>query len=257
VPREALFWFLATLALNLWLLSRGLARGIELAAKIGMPLLLVFGAVLAVRGLLLAPGDVGVVQSPFEGLNFVWEPQLSGLLDPTTWLAAAGQVFFTLSVGMGSIHCYAAYVKHEQDIALNAAAAGWMNEFVEVILGGTILIPIATAYLGLEVVQAATAGGSGFSLGFLTLPTLFGNWGWFAPMAGGHAGGRLRDQRSDVRRGRTAARGGIGQHLRRERESEGAGGVARPARAGGGGRLRAGGDGAPRRPRNPLGALRW
>jgi SNF family Na+-dependent transporter len=149
-----------------------------------MPLLLVFGAVLAVRGLLLAPGDVGVVQSPFEGLNFVWEPQLSGLLDPTTWLAAAGQVFFTLSVGMGSIHCYAAYVKHEQDIALNAAAAGWMNEFVEVILGGTILIPIATAYLGLEVVQAATAGGSGFSLGFLTLPTLFGNWGWFAPIAG-------------------------------------------------------------------------
>jgi len=46
------------------------------------------------------------------------------------------------------------------------------------------IIPIATAYLGLEVVQAATAGGSGFSLGFLTLPTLFNNWGWFAPVAG-------------------------------------------------------------------------
>jgi SNF family Na+-dependent transporter len=85
---------------------------------------------------------------------------------------------------MGSIHCYAAYLRHEQDIALNAASAGWLNEFVEVILGGTILIPIATAYLGLEVVQAATAGGSGFSLGFLTLPTLFNNWGWFAPFAG-------------------------------------------------------------------------
>jgi SNF family Na+-dependent transporter len=185
VPRQALLWFLATLALNVWLLSRGLARGIELAAKIGMPLLLVFGAVLAVRGLLLEPGaDTGVVQSPLVGLNFVWEPQLAGLFDPSTWLAAAGQIFFTLSVGMGSIHCYAAYVKHEQDIALNAASAGWMNEFVEVILGGTILIPIATAYLGLEVVQAATAGGSGFSLGFLTLPTLFNNWGWFAPLAG-------------------------------------------------------------------------
>jgi len=105
-------------------------------------------------------------------------------MNPSTWLAAAGQVFFTLSVGMGSIHCYAAYVRHEDDIALNAASAGWMNEFVEVILGGTILIPIATAYLGLELVQAATAGGSGFSLGFLTLPTLFNNWGWFAPIAG-------------------------------------------------------------------------
>jgi SNF family Na+-dependent transporter len=128
--------------------------------------------------------DAGVVQSPFVGLNFIWEPQMAGLFDPSTWLAAAGQVFFTLSVGMGSIHCYAAYVGKNQDIALNAASAGWMNEFVEVILGGTILIPVATAYLGLEVVQAATAGGSGFGLGFLTLPTLFNNWGWFAPLAG-------------------------------------------------------------------------
>jgi NSS family neurotransmitter:Na+ symporter len=184
VPRQALFWFLLTVALNVWILSRGLAKGIEIAAKIGMPLLLGFGAVLAVRGLLLEPGNTGVIQSPLEGLNFVWQPQPSGLLDPSTWLAAAGQIFFTLSVGMGSIHCYAAYVKHNQDIALNAASAGWMNEFVEVILGGSILIPIATAYLGLEAVQAATAGGSGFGLGFLTLPTLFNNWGWFAPLAG-------------------------------------------------------------------------
>jgi SNF family Na+-dependent transporter len=184
VPGQALFWFLLTLTLNVWILSRGLAKGIELAAKIGMPLLLGFGAVLAIRGLLLEPGEAGVVQSPLEGLNFVWDPQVSGLFDPSTWLAAAGQIFFTLSVGMGSIHCYAAYLKHEQDIALNAASAGWMNEFVEVILGGSILIPIATAYLGLEAVQAATAGGSGFGLAFLTLPTLFNNWGWFAPIAG-------------------------------------------------------------------------
>ena len=183
-PHQAFLWFLLTLALNIWILSRGLAKGIELAAKIGMPLLLVFGAILAVRGLTLGTDAPGVVQSPLAGLNFVWEPKPSGLLDPTTWLAAAGQIFFTLSVGMGSIHCYAAYVKQHQDVALNAASAGWMNEFVEVVLGGSILIPIATAYLGLEAVQAATAGGSGFSLGFLTLPTLFNNWGWFAPVAG-------------------------------------------------------------------------
>jgi SNF family Na+-dependent transporter len=184
IPGEALTFFLITLALNVWILSKGLARGIELAAKIGMPLLFGFAAVLAIRGLTLEVGDPGVVQSPFVGLNFVWEPQPSGLWNPSTWLAAAGQVFFTLSVGMGSIHCYAAYVKRDQDIALNAASAGWMNEFVEVVLGGTILIPIAAAYLGLEAVQAATGGGSGFALGFHALPTLFQNWGWFAPIAG-------------------------------------------------------------------------
>ena len=160
-------------------------RGFELAAKIGMPLLLVFAAVLAIRGLGLEPGvDTGVTQSPLEGLNFVWNPNPAGLTNPSTWLAAAGQIFFTLSVGMGSIHCYASYVKQRQDIALNAASAGWMNELVEVVLGGSLLIPIATAYLGLAAVQQATAGGSGFGLGFLTLPTLFNNWGWFAPIAG-------------------------------------------------------------------------
>jgi NSS family neurotransmitter:Na+ symporter len=184
VPLEAFGWFALTLAFNTWILSRGLARGIEVAAKIGMPLLLAFAAILAARGLMLSPGDPGVQQSPLDGLNFVWHPELGGLLNPTTWLAAAGQIFFTLSVGMGSIHCYAAYVKRNDDIALNAASAGWMNEFVEVILGGSLLIPIATAYLGLHAVQAATAGGSGFSLGFLTLPTLFNNWGAFAPIAG-------------------------------------------------------------------------
>ena len=185
VPVQALFFFLVTLALNVWILSRGLDRGIELAAKIGMPLLILFGIVLAVRGLTLGPGDPGVVESPLVGLNFTWEPKPEGLLNLTTWLAAAGQIFFTLSVGMGSIHCYAAYVKRNQDVALNGASAGWINEFVEVVLGGSILIPIATAYLGLQAVQAATMGGSGFSIGFLTLPTLFNNWGWFAPVAGG------------------------------------------------------------------------
>ncbi|MEP0845488.1 MAG: sodium-dependent transporter [Phycisphaerae bacterium] len=184
VPAEAAFWFILTLSLNVFILSRGLAKGIELAAKIGMPLLILFGIVLAIRGLTLSTGDPKVVESPLTGLNFVWNPNLDGLKNPSTWLAAAGQIFFTLSVGMGSIHCYAAYVDSKKDIALNAASAGWMNEFVEVVLGGSILIPIATAYLGLAAVQGATAGGSGFGLGFMTLPTLFNNWGWFAPLAG-------------------------------------------------------------------------
>lgn len=183
-PLEAFVFFAITLTLNVWILSRGLAKGIEIAAKVGMPLLLLFAIVLVVRGLTLDTGDPGVVQSPLEGLNFVWNPDLSGLTNPTVWLAAAGQIFFTLSVGMGSIHCYASYLSKRQDIALNAASAGWMNEFVEVVLGGSLLIPIATAYLGLNMVQAATAGGSGFGIAFLTLPTLFNNWGWFAPIAG-------------------------------------------------------------------------
>ena len=51
-------------------------------------------------------------------------------------------------------------------------------------MGGSILIPIAVAYLGLEAVKEKTAGGSGFGLGFMVFPELFQNWGVIAPMAG-------------------------------------------------------------------------
>lgn len=44
---------------------------------------------------------------------------------------------------MGTIHCYAAYIDSKDDIALNAVSAGFMNEFVEVVLGSLIVIPIA------------------------------------------------------------------------------------------------------------------
>jgi SNF family Na+-dependent transporter len=174
-PVAGIFFFLITLGLNVWILSRGLSKGVEIASKIGMPLLIVFGIFLAIRALTLDAGEQGAVYDAIKGLNFLWEPQFDSLTNPKVWLAAAGQIFFTLSVGMGSIHCYAAYVREKDDIALNAASAGWMNEFVEVLLGGSIVIPISVAYFGLEWIQ--TPGNVGLFMGFKTMPVLFQNWG--------------------------------------------------------------------------------
>ena len=177
--------FAICIAMNVYILSRGLAKGIELVSKIGMPLLIIFAAILAVRGMMISPeSDPAAKQSALDGLNFIWEPRLTSLKDPAVWLAAAGQIFFTLSIGMGTIHCYASYLRDKDDVALTGATAAWTNEFCEVILGGSILIPIAVAYLGLPEVVNKTAGGSGFSLGFFVFPTLFNNWGAFAPIAG-------------------------------------------------------------------------
>lgn len=188
--------FTVCIAINVFILSRGLAAGIELVSKIGMPLLITFAVIIAIRGLLIVPEaeastaaafqfvDPKAVASPFEGLRFLWEPKFTSLADPKVWLAAAGQIFFTLSIGMGSIHCYASYLRETDDVALTGSAAAWTNEFCEVILGGSILIPIAVAYLGLDAVKDMTAGGSGFGIGFMTFPTLFQNWGFLAPVAG-------------------------------------------------------------------------
>lgn len=176
IPYEALVFFVLCIALNTWILSRGISSGIEKVAKIGVPLLIVFGIFLAVKGITLKAGHNGAVNDGTVGLNFLWTPDFSSLANPKVWLAAAGQIFFTLSVGMGSIQCYASYLKKKDDVALNAMSAGWMNEFVEIVLGSAIIIPIAIGYLGIDkVVELTNIGGLG--LGFRTMPYLFEQWG--------------------------------------------------------------------------------
>jgi SNF family Na+-dependent transporter len=178
--------FFLCMVINVFILSRGLAKGIELVAKIGMPLLIAFAAILAIRGLTLTPGGENnpVIESPWKGLNYIWEPKFESLWDASIWLAAAGQIFFTLSIGMGSIHCYASYVREQDDIALTGASAAWTNEFCEVILGGSILVPIAVAYLGVSGMEDTIKGSSGLDLGFKVFPEMFRNWGALAPAAG-------------------------------------------------------------------------
>ncbi len=169
------FWIIC-LVLNTWILSKGLSGGVEKVAKIGMPLLLLFGTFLAYKAITIKAGENGAIFSGTTGLNFLWTPDFSSIWSAKVWLAAAGQVFFTLSVGMGSIQCYASYVRSKDDIALNAMSAGWMNEFVEIILGSSIIIPIAVGYLGIDQVVEMTKSG-GLGLGFKTLPYLFEQWG--------------------------------------------------------------------------------
>ncbi len=176
IPYEALVFFVLCIALNTWILSRGISGGIEKVAKIGVPLLIVFGIFLAVKGITLKAGQHGALYDGTVGLNFLWTPDFTSLANPKVWLAAAGQIFFTLSVGMGSIQCYASYLKKSDDIALNAMSAGWMNEFVEIVLGSAVIIPIAIGYLGIDrVVELTNIGGLG--LGFRTMPFLFEQWG--------------------------------------------------------------------------------
>ena len=181
---EPIIFWVVCLLLNTYILSRGLSGGVEIAAKVGMPLLIFFGIFLAVRGITLTAGEAGAVNDGTVGLNFLWTPNYASIWDFKVWLAAAGQIFFTLSVGMGSIQCYASYMRKNDDVALNAMSAGWMNEFVEVCLGAAILIPISVGYLGVEKVVEMTQTG-GLGLGFRTLPYLFQQWGpTFAAIAG-------------------------------------------------------------------------
>lgn len=158
------FWGIALLLMS-YTVSGGVQGGIEKWASVMMPILYVFGILLTIRALTLG-SPVKPEWSSIKGLDYLWEPRWAEL----TWksaLAAAGQIFFTLSVGMGIIQNYASYLRPDDDIVLSGLATVSLNEFAEVILGGSIAIPIAYAYLGPEGV------GSGVGLSFIALPNVF------------------------------------------------------------------------------------
>lgn len=157
-------FFIITLFVNVFVISRGLAGGIEKMAKIGMPLLILFAIIVGIRVLSL-PGAM-------DGVAFVWNPDFSKITDGAVWLAAAGQIFFTLSLGTGSIETYASYLKENDDIVLTGLATSSMNEFCEVILGGSIAIPAAAAFFGPGAATAIANSGT-FNLGFQTMPAVF------------------------------------------------------------------------------------
>jgi SNF family Na+-dependent transporter len=169
----AYIFFLITIVLNIWILSKGLASGIEKLAKIAMPLLFLFAVILVVRVLTLGtPDPAQPGNSAGAGFAYLWNPDLSQLSRGSVWLAAAGQIFFTLSIGTGSILTYASYLKAKDDIALTGLTTSMTNEFAEVILGGSIAIPVAVAFFGLMETRAIAAEGS-FNLGFSAMPLIF------------------------------------------------------------------------------------
>ena len=164
-----LFFFLS-IGPTIFVLSRGVSGGIEKLAKVGMPILFAFAVILAIRVLTLPPGANGV--SPLAGLEFIYNPDLSGLGSAKVWLAAAGQIFFTLSVGMGTLQTYASYLTKKDDIALSGVATAITNETAEVVLGGSIAIPAAVAFFGVAGAASIAQTGS-FNLGFVAMPVVF------------------------------------------------------------------------------------
>jgi len=167
IPSHLIF-FVITFLMNFMIIWFGVRRGIERSAKILMPLLLILGIILMIRVLTLPGISVG--------MGYLWNPDFSKLLDINVWFAATTQIFFTLSVGIGTILTYASYVKPKQDIALSSLTANATNELVEVIIGGTLVIPAAIAILG-AAASADIAKAGVVDLGFITMPLIFSHMG--------------------------------------------------------------------------------
>jgi len=165
-------YLILVFALNFFLIYRGISQGIEWFCRYAMPTLLVLAIIILVRVLTLgAPIPDKPDQNVINGLGFMWNPGalMSNLANPELWLAAAGQIFFSLSVGFGVIITYASYLAKDDDVVLSGLTATSANEFCEVGLGGMITVPAAFVFLG----SAGVVGMGTFGLGFNVLPLVF------------------------------------------------------------------------------------
>ncbi|MCG8430277.1 MAG: sodium-dependent transporter [Candidatus Omnitrophica bacterium] len=170
--RTAYFFFIVTFILNFAVIYHGIKGGIERLCKIAMPLLLFFAVILMVRVMTLGAPDLARPDwNVSNGFGFLWNPDFSALKSARVWLEAAGQIFFTLSVGIGVILTYASYLSKGDDVALSGLTAASMNEIAEVILGASIIIPAAFVFFGPQNIQEIARSGV-FNLGFVTMPLI-------------------------------------------------------------------------------------
>jgi SNF family Na+-dependent transporter len=178
--QESVVFLVIVFVINFIFIYRGLTRGIELFVKFAMPLLIICALVVLVRVLTLGTPDPTRPEGNINNaLGFMWNPRIAPgtsvwapLKDPQLWLAASGQIFFSLSVGFGIILNYASYLKPNDDVVLSGLTASSTNEFCEVCLGGLITLPVAFIFLTPADLTPEVIT-SGFKLGFIALPAVF------------------------------------------------------------------------------------
>ena len=157
-PWAILLWQTVFMAVTVFIIARGVARGLETAVRWLMPLLLVLLLVLVGYG--AAVGDFA------RGAGFLFSFDASKL-SVGGLLTAMGHAFFTLSLGMGAIMAYGAYLPARTSIAGTVTTIAVLDTVVA-LAAGLAIFPIVFATAGL-------APGEGPGLMFVTLPIAFGN----------------------------------------------------------------------------------
>lgn len=144
-----------------FILSKGIKEGIEKANKIFMPLLIVLMITITVRAVTL-PGAAG-------GLDYLFKPDFSKIMDGRVWVAAYGQIFFTLSIAFAIMITYSSYLPKESDIVNNAFITAFGNCGFSLLAGFAVfgILGYMAQTQGVPVQDVASAG---VGLAFIVFP---------------------------------------------------------------------------------------
>lgn len=157
----AVLTMLLGLGLGIWIVARGI-RGIETAARVLMPVLILLVVVLAIRAVTLPGAE--------RGLAFLFTPDVSALGDSRIWLEALTQNAWDTGAGWGLALAYATYMRAKEDTTINAFVLGFGNNSISLLAGIMVLCTIFSIRpeASQEIVGAGNNG-----LTFIWMPQLF------------------------------------------------------------------------------------
>ena len=176
---EPVIWFLLFLGATMFVVYKGVDKGIERLSRILMPALLVLIFGIAIFSLTLDhTDDAGVTRTGLQGLAVYLIPNFSGMTLKSFLVVltdAMGQLFYSISVAMGIMITYGSYVKKDTNL-IKSVNQIEICDTVVAFLAGLMIIPAVFTFMGNEGLS-----NSGPDLMFKALPKVFGAMG---PTAG-------------------------------------------------------------------------
>lgn len=161
-------WPIAITLAVIWVLivavmALGIRKGTGMLSSVFVPTLIVLFLILVGRSLFL-PGAG-------EGLEAFFTPRWSALADPTVWMAAYGQIFYSLAIAFGIMMTQASYLKRRSNLSGLGTVVGLSNSGFEVLAGIGVFATLGfmASTSGVAVDEVAT---SGIGLAFIAFPTI-------------------------------------------------------------------------------------
>ncbi|MCM3412066.1 sodium-dependent transporter [Metabacillus litoralis] len=160
---------------TLGVLFAGVKKGIEAANKVFIPVLVIMFTIIVIRALTL--------DGAAQGLDAFFKPDWSKILDGKVWVAAYGQIFFSLSIAFAIMITYSSYLPKKSDITNNAFITGFGNSAFEVLAGIGVFSALGfmAAQQGVPVAEVVS---SGVGLAFVVFPQIINEFPAFNGLFG-------------------------------------------------------------------------
>jgi NSS family neurotransmitter:Na+ symporter len=147
-----------------YLLIRGVKHGIELASRVLMPTLILMLVLIVIRAVTL--------DGAADGLNVLLTPDFGALGDPAVWVAAYGQVFFSLSIAFSIMIAYSSYLPRRTDLSNSGFIVGLSNAGFEFLAAIGVFAALGFLALSQGAEVSEVAGGGGVGLAFMVFPQI-------------------------------------------------------------------------------------